>query len=75
MGIVEFMRSTAGRLIRIVAGIALIVIGLAALGGPAGVIVAVIGLVPVAAGVFNFCPLGPVFGVDLHGQPRPHGSH
>ncbi|MEU4711048.1 DUF2892 domain-containing protein [Nocardia salmonicida] len=64
------MRSTVGRLARIAAGIAVIVVGLAVVGGTAGIIVAVIGLVPIAAGVFNFCLLGPVFGVDLHGQPR-----
>ncbi|WP_406230205.1 DUF2892 domain-containing protein [Nocardia sp. NBC_01009] len=74
MGIVEFMRGTAGRAARIVAGIALILIGLAVIGGPAGIAVAVIGLVPIAAGVFNFCLLGPVFGVDLQGRPRSHPS-
>ena len=58
MGIVEFMRSTAGRLVRIAAGIAVIVIG----------------LVPIAAGVFNFCLLGPMFGMDLHGKARPRAS-
>ncbi|WP_280340131.1 YgaP family membrane protein [Nocardia neocaledoniensis] len=75
MGIVEFMRSTAGRLARIAAGIAVIVIGLAVIGGTAGVIVAVIGLVPIAAGVFHFCLLGPLFGVELQGRPRASSSH
>ncbi|UGT67852.1 DUF2892 domain-containing protein [Nocardia gipuzkoensis] len=70
MGVVEFMGSTAGRLARIAAGIALIVIGLAMIGGATGIIVAVIGLIPIAAGVFNFCLLWPVFGVELHGKPR-----
>jgi len=35
-----------------------------------GIIVAVVGLVPLAAGIFNFCILGPVFRVDLFGRPR-----
>ncbi|BDT85940.1 DUF2892 domain-containing protein [Nocardia cyriacigeorgica] len=70
MGIVEFMRSTAGRLARIAAGIVVIAAGLLLVGGTAGIVVAIIGLVPIAAGVFNFCLLGPVFGVDLQGRPR-----
>ena len=68
MGFVDFMRSNAGRLLRIVAGIALILVGLLAIGGTGGVIVAIVGLVPLAAGIFNFCLFGPLFGVDLWGR-------
>ncbi len=67
MGFVSFMSSTAGRLLRIVAGIALILVGLLAIGGTGGVILAIVGLVPLAAGVFNFCLFGPLFGVGLRG--------
>ncbi|MHB8657593.1 MAG: YgaP-like transmembrane domain [Solirubrobacteraceae bacterium] len=65
------MSSRAGRLARAAAGIALIIVGLAALGGTAGVIIALIGLVPLSAGVFNFCLLGPLFGVGLRGRSAP----
>lgn len=68
MGFVDFMRSNAGRLLRIVAGIALILVGLLAIGGTGGVILAIVGLVPLAAGIFNFCLFGPLFGVDLWGR-------
>mgnify|MGYP001821663859 FL=1 len=68
MGFVNFMRSNAGRLLRAVAGIALILIGLLAVGGTGGVIIAIVGLVPLAAGIFNFCLFGPLFGVDLWGR-------
>ncbi len=68
MGFVNFMRSNAGRLLRAVAGIALILIGLLAVGGTGGVILAIVGLVPLAAGIFNFCLFGPLFGVDLWGR-------
>jgi hypothetical protein len=68
MGFVNFMSSSAGRAARIGAGVALIVIGLAVVGGAGGVIIAIIGLVPLAAGVFNFCLLGPLFGVGLRGR-------
>ena len=68
MGFFNFMSSNAGRLLRIVAGIALILIGLLAIGGTGGVILAIVGLVPLAAGIFNFCLFGPLFGLDLWGR-------
>lgn len=67
MAFVEFMRSTAGRTARAVAGLVIIGAGIA-IGGTVGVIVAILGVVPLAAGVFNFCLAGPIFGVDLMGH-------
>ncbi len=69
MGFVKFMSSGAGRMTRILAGIVLILVGLLALGGAGGIVIAIIGLVPLAAGTFNFCLFGPLFGVDLKGRP------
>jgi len=43
-------------------GIALLAIGLVLIGGTAGWIVAAFGLVPIAAGVFNLCPVAPLWG-------------
>jgi len=63
MEFVKFMSSSTGRLMRVVAGVALIVLGLI-LGGSALVWVAV-GLIPVAAGVGNFCLFAPLFGQHL----------
>ena len=68
MGFARFMTSLAGRLLRIVAGIALIVIGLAVIHGTGGIILAVIGLVPLVAGVFNFCVFAPLFGGPFLGK-------
>jgi hypothetical protein len=65
---VSFMASTAGRITRIVAGIALIVWGLMSLGGTTGLIVAVVGAVPLLAGLFDFCVFAPLFGNPLSGQ-------
>lgn len=70
MNIVEFMRSKAGRGARIAAGVLLIIVGAVVVQGWAGVVIALVGLVPLAAGVFNFCLLGPLFGTDLRGHPR-----
>jgi hypothetical protein len=38
------------------------------LGGATGVIVAVIGTIPLLAGMFNFCLFAPLFGYSLSGQ-------
>ena len=65
---VKFLASSAGRVIRALAGLALVAWGLLGLGGTTGVIVAVIGLVPLAAGLFDFCVFAPLFGNPLSGQ-------
>jgi hypothetical protein len=65
MKFAQFMSSATGRLLRIVAGIALIVIGLIAGGG--WVTLSVIGLVPLIAGLANVCLLAPLFGQPLKG--------
>jgi len=64
----RFIASPAGRVIRIVAGLALILIGLLALEGLVGWIVAIVGLVPLAAGVFDWCVFAPLFGLPFVGS-------
>lgn len=64
---VSFMASPAGRITRIVAGIVLVAWGLLGLSGMTGIIVAVIGLVPLVAGLFDFCVFAPLFGAPLSG--------
>lgn len=66
--LVAFMRSNIGRTVRIVLGILLIWLGLD-LG--AGTVVAIIGVIPILAGVFNFCLLAPLFGMTIWGKRRP----
>ncbi|MEO8456574.1 MAG: DUF2892 domain-containing protein [Chloroflexota bacterium] len=58
----NFMASNYGRVARAALGIALFSIGVALIGGTAGWIVAAFGLVPIAAGVFNLCPIAPLWG-------------
>ncbi len=65
---IAFMASTNGRIARIVAGIALIIWGLLGLSGVTGIVVIVIGLLPLAAGVFDFCMFAPLFGAPLSGS-------
>jgi hypothetical protein len=64
---IRFMASTTGRIIRIVAGLALIGWGLLSLGGAAGIAVAVIGAFPLMAGLFDFCIFAPLFGNPFSG--------
>lgn len=56
-GLVQFMNSTAGRALRVVLGLVLIYLGLAVIGGTTGLIVAVVGLVPIALGLWGKCAL------------------
>lgn len=67
MAFAKFMSEPVGRAIRVVAGIALIVAGLF-IGGTAGWIVGIVGLAPLAAGVFNFCLIGPLIGGYFSGR-------
>lgn len=64
---ITFMASGAGRLLRIVAGIALIAVGLLAVQGTTGIVIAVIGVVPLLAGLLDFCLFAPLFGCPLSG--------
>ncbi len=58
--LINFMNSTLGRAARVVLGLALIYVGLALVGGTAGLIVAVIGLAPIAMGAWGRCLLEAV---------------
>ena len=64
---VVFMASSTGRIVRVVAGIALVVWGWFGIGGATGMIVGIVGLVPLVAGVFDFCVFAPLFGAPLSG--------
>ena len=63
----QFMTSGLGRRARIVAGFALIAVGLVVVGGTTGVVVAAIGLVPLLAGTFDVCVFSRLFGGPLAG--------
>ena len=70
--LITFLASTAGRITRSVAGIALIAWGLMGLGGAIGTVIAVIGAVPLLASLFDFCVFAPLFGAPLSG-PKIRG--
>ena len=64
---IRFMSSNIGRAVRFVAGVALIAWGLLGLGGAAGIVVAVVGALPLLAGTLDFCAFAPLFGNPLSG--------
>ena len=68
MALVDFLAGSAGRWVRIAAGVVLVALGLLVIGSTAGAIVAVIGLVPLLAGMFDLCLIAPLFGAPLIGQ-------
>lgn len=63
-----FMTSTAGRGARFVVGVALAIVGLSAIGGIVGTIVALVALVPIAGGLFDVCMAGLALGYGLRGS-------
>ena len=66
MSVIGLLAGKNGRIARGVAGLILIGVG-GALGGVWWVL-AVIGLVPLAAGVFDFCLLGPLMHRPMSGR-------
>jgi hypothetical protein len=62
-----FLASSAGRITRIVAGIVLILVGVVVVQGTAGWIVAVVGVLPLLAGLLDVCIFAPLFGLPFVG--------
>ena len=74
-GLAHFVNSPAGRIARILVGLGLIGWGYFQSAGSAGIILIVVGLVPLAAGGFNLCLIsallgGPISGARL-GRKKP----
>ncbi len=64
---ISFLASSTGRLVRVVAGIALVAWGWLGIGGATGLLIAIVGLVPLLAGLFDFCVFAPLFGAPPSG--------
>ena len=73
-GVAQFLASTAGRALRVVAGLALMLWGFF-LGGAPGFALLVVGLVPIAAGSFDFCLLTGLLGGPFSGERVRHAGH
>lgn len=64
---IDFLASTAGRGVRAVVGVVLLVLAFV-VGGTWGWVLGVFGAVFVAVGVFDVCLLAPLFGKPLRGR-------
>lgn len=67
MKAVQLMNSRAGRVARVVAGLALIGAG-AAIGGAGGLVLALVGVVPLVAGAAGACLAAPLIRVPLRAR-------
>lgn len=68
MAFAKFMAGALGRGVRIIAGLVLIAVGLLVVQDTGGIVLAVIGVLPILAGVFNFCLIAPVIGAPFSGK-------
>jgi hypothetical protein len=68
---VDFMESGAGRLLRMVVGVALMDVGIAFVGGFWGGALVAVGVVFFAVGALGICLLAPLFGYTLTGKHTP----
>lgn len=64
-GFAKFMSGPVGRLARVIVGIALIWWGYGRSDTTAGLIVMLVGLVPLFAGIFNLCLISALLGGPL----------
>jgi ABC-type protease/lipase transport system fused ATPase/permease subunit len=71
MAFASFMSSAAGRVLRVVAGLGLIgwgvYLALVASNITTGIILVVVGLLPLVAGLVDFCIFAPLFGAPYSG--------
>lgn len=67
MKFVKFMTSGMGRGARIVLGLIILSVGLLVVQGTPGLIMAVVALVPIAGGVFDYCLVGAALGYPFWG--------
>jgi hypothetical protein len=75
-GFARFINSPTGRIVRVVAGLALIGWGYTRRAETAGMILMVVGLIPLSAGSFDLCFIsallgGPISGARVSGKTPP----
>jgi hypothetical protein len=67
-GTVDWFLSTQGRITRIVVGSLLIIIGLGIIGGIFGIVLLLLGAVPIASAAYGTFLLAPFFGRGIRGE-------
>lgn len=67
-GFARFIASGVGRLLRVIVGLAVIGCGYTMRDTGLGVGLMIVGLIPLAAGVFDLCLISPLLGGPLSGR-------
>jgi hypothetical protein len=67
MAFVKLMTSSRGRALRVIMGIILMSVGLLVVKDTLGAVLALIAVVPIAGGLFDFCLAGGIMGYPLSG--------
>ena len=70
MRFLSFMNTRPGRMIRVVGGLAVLIVGLV-VGGGLGTALAVFSVLPIATGVFGLCPINPLVGQPMRSCAVP----
>lgn len=73
-GFARFMNSPTGRALRVIAGAVLIGWGYTRLGSTSGIILIVVGCIPLLAGVFNLCLISALLGGPISGGKPSAGE-
>jgi len=64
---IEFLATDSGRWIRLIAGLVMVVGGVL-YATTAGLVIALLGLIPIAAAAMDLCLLAPLVGKPMHGE-------
>jgi len=64
----RFLASPTGRVVRFIAGAILIALGLIWVKGTGGWVLAIVGLIPLLAGLFDWCFFAPLFSLPFGGE-------
>ena len=67
-GFAHFINSRAGRVTRSIVGLALIIWGITQLAHISGIILILVGLIPLSAGLFDLCIVSALLGGPLSGK-------
>ena len=73
--LISFLQSPSGRMLRVILGLGVIVVGILFLQGMAGFLVAVIGLIPICTAHSGVCVIGPFFGYTFEGYRKTGSEH
>ncbi len=62
---IHFIQSPIGRLLRVIVGAAVMAVGVWQVGGAWGIVIAIVGAIPLIAGVLGVCLISPLFGYKM----------